>query len=430
MNRGEFDPLNNASYEIKMDDIKYYLSTVNGDMSHTYGNATANIEKHIRSKFPKKFFNSINISTQIAVKQRQKIRRLIDYKQQKPILSIQPKLNLERTEYNIDYTRRLYGTELYDLLRPDQHNVKFFKDVEKRIFVDFSVDRASMEFDTVIVVSTEYQQYNLATHILNNIRLEHPYYIPTTMEIVIPNCIIEKISIDSGIPIRDENGSVAIFLNYLNNISRIPISYKMQTSTKNHKFFLIVENDMYVLFNSLNIQEGGDRTGQISDSFDISFSVKTEFNYPNCFFFISTNQEPAKSDNDNLLSDIEGRTVIEQIYDRTIIPDRLNTKSLVSSVTFELENDGIDEINIKELLDNDTINIIELLNKEDATKIVDFIELLIYEETDIVEPNNILIDWNDYDLTIMNCSIKNVYRMIIYIDLNIMNNYKLKNHKY
>ena len=380
MKNVDYDPLHNVSYELNVDDIKYYLSTVNGDMSHTYGNATAIIEKHLKTKFPKNFFKNTNISTRLAIKQRQSIRTILDYKKEKPILGIQPKLNIERTEYNIDYTRRLYGTSIYDLLRPDQHNVKFFKDTEKRIYVDFSVDRASMEFETMMVVSTEYQQYNLSTHIMNNIRLEVPYFLPTTMEMIIPECIIKKVAQDSGIPIRDTNGSVVTFLNYMNNISKIPITYKMQTSKKTHEFFLVVQNDMWIMFNSLNMQDGGNRNGMVSDSFEIGLNIKCEFNYPNCFFFISMNDAPLNDTSGGLLG-MEDRVVIEQIFDRTIIPEKLDAKTLCNAVSFETENDRIDEINIKEILDPETIEIVEELKKTDISNIEEFVSILIYNNS-------------------------------------------------
>src|SRR5574344_1780143 len=214
------------------------FATVNGDLAHTCGNITSVVFEDFKNHFPNNFFKTEHVSTRLSIRQFKSIKRLIDFKKQKPIVSIQPRLEVERNEEMVDAIRHLYGTNIQDVLRPEYHNAKFFKDTENGIFVDFGIDRLKMSFDFNVLVSTEFQQYNISMHMRNRFRLGHPYYLPTNLEYHIPDSIIKKISKDSGIPIKSEqDGTIIEFITYLNKISNIPITYQYQTSTGDYKFF-------------------------------------------------------------------------------------------------------------------------------------------------------------------------------------------------
>lgn len=412
-------------------DLELTLSTINANVAHTCGNITSIIFEEFKSKFPKDFFKTEHIATRIAIRQKQNIKRLVDFKKQKPMVAVQPRFIVERPEFNIDMYRRLYGTRMYDLIRPDYSDIKFFKDPKRGVYIDFSVDRQKMSFEFNIVVSTEFQQYNTAAHMQNTFRIEHPYYINdgdgATIETVIPECIINQLSEDSGIPIKDDKGSIVTFLDYLNKISNIPISYEYQTSTGVYRFFLVIKTNILMTYNSFNISDG-DKDNQSSDYFPITLQLDVEFNYPNAFFYLSKNPNPENIQKAEGIS-MESDNTLFYTFQRTLISDRdEEDRELYTSFACLAEDKETDTIPIKEIFHEEQLDLIFKLLQEN--RIDEYINIKMYRDGELLDPSQYYIDWVTYDIVLKNPSSKYTYRAACYVNNTIMNHYLLKFHKY
>lgn len=441
-----------------IDDFGVTLSTINANLAHTCGNVSSVMFENFKSKFPKKFFKYEHVNTRIAVKQFQNIKHIVDLKQQKPMVAMQPRLILDPTEANIEIMRRMYGTNIYDLLRPDYHNVKFFKDTTRGIYVDFSVERMKMSFEFSILVSTEFQQYNVASHMKNAFRVEHPEYLPTTLETVIPECIIKQILHDTHVEYYDDDGKFKIkeFLEYMNTISNIPVTYNYQPSTGIYRFFLVTQQNIFAQYSSLNMSDG-DRDGQQSDSFPISIQLDIEFNYPNCFFYL--NREPSQdyidTDEDSGVIASNGEVELYYTMQRTIIPQfDKDFNELYVSFAFSVDDPNakepeipeenpdegiephseedvpVDRIPIDSLFDPDRTELINSLIDDEELTPDDYIKMVVYKNGYVLDSDKYYIDWVKMELVIKEPDPKYTYRLACYESNKIKNSFVLSKHTY
>lgn len=412
-------------------DLHVTLSSVNIDFSHTCGNVTSVIHNDFKSKFPKKYFKGSNINTRIALKQFQDKNEAIKLKIEKPFFSMQPRLILDKTEFTINVMNRMYSTSLFDLSRPDYTSVKFFKDIKKGIAIDFAVDRAKLEFEFNILLSSEYQQLNIAKFIQSTVfRLNEPYYKTITLETLIPDCIIEQLSKESGIPIKDKNNSIIPFLSYLNTISNIPIVYGRQTSTSLNRFFMVITTNLLMEYKDIDISSNNE--GQASDKFIIQLHLSTEFNYPTTFYYLSHN-EGRVNDSSGIDFINSEDVVLHYTTNRTLIPeyDSFDYILFITCVC-DVDTDILeDRTSIKELFIDKNREIIEKLKKENKSINNNFVHIYLYENGRIMEKNKeFKIDWDNEEIIIFKPKKHKTYRTAIYLNQKLINNSILKNHEY
>lgn len=425
----------------EQDDLRFNISTVNANLAHTCGNASSLVFNMFKKFFPKDFFKSEHVNTRLAIRQFQDIRRTIDFKKQKPIVAMQPRVQVDLSEFNIDMWHRLYGTSIYDLVRPGYYDVKFFKDEQKGIIVDFAVERLKMSFEYTVVVSTEFQQYNVLAHMKNNIRIEHPFYEEgVTLETVLPECIVSQISKDSGIPVKDENGSVKPFLDYMNKISNIPITYGLQTSTGVDRFFMVVTTNLWLNFNGLSMSDG-DRDGQTSDYFPIQLQLDTEFNYPSVFYYLNkntTSEDAPAIDNTDSTTDetmiMNGKIDMHFTMQKDIIPQYDdNRNEIYLSCTFDVDvdenEDKEDRTDISSLFLKEQTDLINEMLTQDKDP-SEYMNIVVYINSDILDKDMYEIDWVTKELVIKHPSNLYTYRLACYTNKSIMNDYILRHHVY
>lgn len=409
-------------------DLRVTLSTVSANFAHTCGNVTSIIFNDFKDHFPKNFFKKTNINTRIALRQFQDIRKTVDLKIQKPFFSVQPKLIVEDPEFNIDFTHKLYGNNLFDLARPDYMNVKFFKDPNKGICVDFNVDRTKLAFEFNILVSTEFQQFNTVAHMKNTFRIGHPYQVPATLETVLPECIVEKISEESGVPIKDKSGSVIPFLRYMNTISNIPITYGRQTSTGTDRFFMVIRTNIFMTYSDLSISD--DNEGQSSDKYILQMQLETEFNYPSVFYYLSHNGQHIESNESELSMD--NTVQLHYTIQRTLIPERDNDNYvLFLTCAYDIDTDeDADRTPIGDLIIEENREIVKNL-KHNKKPIDHFIHVLLYEDGRIMNNHDeYYIDWETEEIVISMPNKKKTYRLAIYLNQSLLNAKVLESHSY
>ena len=409
------------------------LSEVNGDIAHTCGNASALVFNDFKSHFPKDYFKTEFINTRLAFRQFANIRKTVDFKKQKPIIAMQPRLITDNSEFNIDFWHRLYGTSLYNLVHNWNNNsVKFFKDTDKGVVIDFLVERMKMQFNFTILVSTEYQQYNVMAYMKNKFRIDHPYYIEdTTLETLIPDVVIKQLSEDSGIPIIDETQGVKPFLDYINKISNIPVIYGLQGATGKHRFFMVVTTNLWMNYNSFNISEG-EKDGQISDHFPLELQLDVEFNYPSVFYYIVKHRrKPIINDEtENGLLTENREVTMHLTFTQTLIPEYDEYKNkLYLSCVIECEDSEEDCTDICSLFMKEQLKLMIKLIMEGRNPDV-LIIVIVFEDGVQIHKRRYYVDWMTKQLKIKNTEKKKSYRIAIYINNTLMNDYIIRHHKY
>lgn len=419
---------------------KKFMSFANVNLAHTCGNVCAVTKDIFKSNFPDNFFKYENVSTEVAVKQFKKIKNFRDFKYQKPYVLMEPKiLFADPTEAHIDFYRRLYGVNVTDVLRPTRQRAKFFYDEDKGSVMDFTVERLKMSFQFTIVLSTEYQQYNVAGHMINSLRIEHPFYQSVMLETIIPDSLIKLVSNEAGIPVYDEDGKPFKFLNYLNSRSNIPIVVEFQPATGFYKFRMVNKTTLLMKYTNLDVGDG-DGDGMIKDSYPISINVDMEFNYVSGFVFVAE-KEQAPTFDLNVGSDSERSeaylsdtvlsldSTIFHTIQKVIIPNYDASERKLKEVIAFISEAEEDEIDLHSVLETEYIDIMKKL-KEEGVPYSIFININIYEDEKPKNDEDYFIDYETLTLKIKKTKEYMTYRMAIYVNSDYLNEYRLRNHDY
>ena len=78
-------------------DLDITISTINGDIAHTCGNVSAIVFNDFKRHFPKDYFKYEFVNTKLAFRQFTNIKRVVDFKRQKPLVAMQPKLIVDNS---------------------------------------------------------------------------------------------------------------------------------------------------------------------------------------------------------------------------------------------------------------------------------------------------------------------------------------------
>ena len=283
-----------------------YVQMMNST-AHTYGNAIAFIQKWLIDLFPKRddgesVFRTIHVHSKLAHKQIRSTAHEM-YKKSKPILAIRPRVDFSEDRF-------LKGTPLIERMSMGQLNFgpeglnEFFFDRNHKLALKYQLNRTVMYVDVTMIFSTLMQQMNYANYIKNSISIGHPFDLNTCFESFLALEMMEMISEISGIPVKDEHGSVCKFLDYINAHTLGPVTYKLQGSTQTHEFYRYYPVVIDTLIDQLDIDDG-ERNGQINDDYSIRFSIRMEFFTTGFYYLFHDNihkmHKPIFSDNSAII---------------------------------------------------------------------------------------------------------------------------------
>ena len=323
-----------------------YISLMSS-MSHTYGNVLAFMQKWIMDLFPKDMFKTVHVNSKIAHRQLKSTEH--EYiKKMKPMIIFRSRIS------GIDEDRFLKGTELterqVDLFRQWGTGglQTFFDDPKHDLSIQYQLNRSVMYVDVTILLSTLMQQLDYYHYIENAVRINHPFFIQTCLESYLPQEMLSVISQISNIPLYNKDGSTKDFLDYMNQNSAYPITFKLQGSTRTKEFYRYYPVNIDTLISDLD-KDDGDRTGQVMDQYRISFTIRVEFNSTG-FYFIYNDKifdlklpevDPTSSD-------------IIPVFTDVLLRDDLNLRpgwQIFNRGSFRLEKED-DTVNLDELFNN------------------------------------------------------------------------------
>lgn len=262
--------------------MEYAISHMS--MAHTFGNVTAFVTEYVKNLFPKDYFNTVNISSTIA----HRYFNIFDntnkefIKKRKPMLIIRPRIEVSDNDLFLSGTF-LTSRITDNYMELDYSNLQpFFADVNKGIRIKFLMNRIKLSFDISIIVEQQMEQINQFYYLKNLVRQEHPFFIKTFLESNINRSLITIVATQAGI---DPNDTKAL-LDYFNNNSVYPLTYKMKNSTGNEEFFRYHPAVLDTMFTGLAIDDGTKR-GFVSDSYTINFTITTEFTTAGLYYLFA-----------------------------------------------------------------------------------------------------------------------------------------------
>lgn len=412
--------------------MKTIISTGTSSSSHTYGNVSSSIKEITKSFFPQNFFNYTHISTELLSKEMKtdRINSNIEFsKKTSPILTINPIFtSVSEDDKFLGGTLLVSGNSKFNSNISRLSLMHLFGSKKDDIALSFMMNRDRLIFEMNIFLNTEMTQLDVYNNLKNYVDWNIPVLIESSLESMIPRSMIEYIGKLINININNES-QTGIMLDYLNNNSAYPITYKMRNSSSRDEFFMYFNSSLLVTFSDLEISEGT-KKGMVGDIYPITFRTTVDFNLPGAYYLIGDiNNHP-----EGLSIDI----VVNDSYQKEFIPiftiNNLfnNLKSsnenfkLYSTCLFKTEpeiNGKDDKLPIDIMIKTDETKKVIKQHIANSIPIDCFLEIVLLKDNTKCEyKEDWYIDWNTFTLTILNSDSCATYRLILFIDNLYLNN--------
>lgn len=388
-------------------------------ISHTYGNALAFIQKYILSIFPENMFRTIHVQSKIAHRQiRSTTHEFV--KKNKPIIIFRPRIP------SMDEDRFLKGTALTER-QTDIYSTwgntnlqPFFNDPENHINIKYQLNRTVMYVDVTIILSTLIQQLDYYQYIQNAVRINHPFDLDTCLESYLPEEMLTIISELSGHNVYSDEGTTKFFLQYMNQHSLFPITYKLQGSTRRKEFYRYYPTTMVTNISELD-KDDGDRVGNVMTDYKINFTVRTEFNSNGFYYIFNENIYDIKLP----VVEVSDTSSIIPVFTDVVMKEELQLAdgwSLYNRASFMFDGADEKEIEFKELLNSSIIAAITY-HTENGLPLFDFIDIKVRRQgIPLMYGRDYTIDWENYKLIINKANILHTYNINVCINIEYINN--------
>lgn len=400
------------------DHIKNTKVTCNSCASHTYGNVLAIVEKYLLSEiFPPDVFKTVTASTTLASRQVTHLPNQLQ-KKELPIMVLIPRIVFGQDE------NRFLGHTIFndrftntDAFWGDGSLIPLAEDNRKRIWVHGHYNRSVMYVDVIMTFNTYSEQTNWLSHLYNNGCINHNKFIRAPLELFIPEDFCLMISKLSNIPIKDDNNSVYNFLSYMNQIWHHPITYKLNGGSNTDEFFMYYIADIDFTIQEPQPPGSGVKDGQIRRGFDISFTIRCDFNTIGYFLLNSPNvKKPVTLHPKN-------DTAVVSLFS-----DVINLNDFVLPIGWKILSWPIFKLDYNQ----NKISIDGILNQSLRT-VIDyhlkmglpmerFINIQFREDGEILTNELFYIDWGRRTLILMKPDYRRTYRLIVMVSIEYINN--------
>lgn len=265
----------------------YYKSQTVSSLSHMLGNVVGKVVNLYKKELPPNLFKTIHITTRSAMKNTQLASKKEILAKGKPILMLRPKANIE---YDAEYMNGFFNQmPMYDMVDRSMLT-HIFQDYDKHIYLDMSMRRMRFTVDTSIIVETDVQQQNIAYTMLNKFVPEAPYYMEGTfVDVELPKNYIIQIANEAGYydAINKKVTNLEAFMKYLNQNSKLPISYRLKGSSGNFEFFAIYQCDAIIAYDGYPSMDDGSQIGQTYSNFTVTQTLYMDITIPSFIHYFS-----------------------------------------------------------------------------------------------------------------------------------------------
>lgn len=397
------------------DHIKNTGAMCNSSASHTYGNVMGIMEKYLTDLFPENLFKTVTASTTLASRQLTHLPHQL-IKKEMPIMVLVPRIS-----FGQDDNRFLAYTMINDRRTNTQsfwgegNLLELAKDNRKGIYIHGHYNRALMFIDVVLSFNTYAEQVSWMSYIHNMIPIGHNQFIRAPLELYIPYDFSYLISNVAKIDIKKDD-SVYDFMTYMNSIFYYPITYKLKSGSNTDEFFMYYNTDIDTTIS--DVQAGtGIKDGQIRRAFDITFTIRCEFNTIGYF----TLNAPDIKKKINIPS-------TENLAISTIFSDVINLNdfdlpvgwSIISWPIFKLKEKE-SSISIDGIL-NQSLRVVIDHHLKFGIPMERFINIQFRENGQVLSSENYYIDWKNRILNIINPNYRRTYRLLVSVSHEYINN--------
>ncbi|MMZ42112.1 hypothetical protein D1872_36300 [compost metagenome] len=397
--------------------MEYAVSSMSA--AHTIGNVSAFIMEMVKGFYPPGFFNVTNITDTIAYRYLNGMddSNNIHQKVGNPKLTIQPRIDI--TEGDVFLKGTFLTSRITDnYMEVDEGNLQpFFEDKERGNYIKFLMNRMSINFDVTMMFDTQMEQINQGFFLRNRVRQDHPFFVNTALESNISLAIVRLLAKEKGIDTKDRQA----ILTYLNDHANLPVTYKLKNSTGNDEFFRFHPEQLDITFTNLSLGSGN-RRGQVADSWPLTFTISVEFNTPALYYYYTENRQIFDEFQGDIITD-QGKSVIPfftipNLFD-VQLPDGWE---MYRHPMFKVSSqDQSDSLSLEGLLEDRMIEVIQY-HKEHNIPIANAIGVTILKNNAKLPPEDYVLDYDLFQVTILKGDMDATYRLIMYINTRYINN--------
>lgn len=408
-------------YEINSDaayahHIKNTCALCNTSASHTYGNVLSVVEKYLLDSFPKNLFKTVTASTTLASKQVDHLPHQL-LKKEVPIMVLIPRIVFGQDDRFLSHTLVNEVKTKTSSFWGNGSLIELAKDTKRHVYINGQFNRCVMYVDVVLSFNTYSEQVNWMSYMYNMFPIGHNHFIKAPLELYIPENFCELVSNVAKVPIHDENGSVQNFLSFMNGMFYHPITYKLKGGSNSDEFFMYYIADIDT---TIQPPEAGPgiKDGQIKRNFDISFTIKCEFNTIGYFMLNAPSiKKPIMID-----APVDDMAIVP-IFSDVINLDDFNLPigwSIYGWPIFKLKPEE-NSISLDPILNQSLKSVIDY-HLRFSIPMEKFINIQFRENGEIINNELFYIDWHERKLHLLQPNIHKTYRLIITVSADYINN--------
>lgn len=251
------------------------------DMLHSIGNVTAVMLQFIVDQFPNNTFATVLPSTKLANRQLRHTPKQIRT-QPYPMCVVNPRVSLSGLDNRMAAGSFATSTWSSTSCRFQNRSEmeKLFFDNRKGIEWRGKINRTVVLLDFVLSFKSVAEQIRWASYLINRLPTDEnrPFDVDTALELAIPDGFLEETAKYAGIPVKDEHGRVAKFVDYLNMNSVYPISYRFSSGRHKDAFYAYYTTSILCSISDLNYSNITRLSNSVEDDCPITFTMRCEFN--------------------------------------------------------------------------------------------------------------------------------------------------------
>lgn len=396
--------------------VKNTHAIANTSASHTYGNVLSVVEKYILDIFPPDTFKTVTATTTLGSRQLYHLPHQL-IKKEMPIMVLAPRISfgqednrfLGHTLINdrVTNTYAEYGQGSLIPLAEDKRN---------GWQVHGHYNRSVMYIDIVLSFNTALEQINWLSFIHNMIPINHNFFIKSPLELYIPKDFCKLMGGLVGLPIDENPKYIPDYMEYMNTVWEYPITYKLKGSSNSDAYFMYYIADIDTVVQEPTPGQGI-KDGQIRRNFDITFTVRCDFNTVGYFMLtsprLSQNMQLNHTDDDTIIP------IFTDVFDMNNFHLPVGWKVLgfpIFKLAFEENSISIDPIlneSLKRCIDH---------HLEYGIPIERFLTIQFRENGKILDNEAFYIDWRERKIVIANPNYHRTYRLLILTSPEYVNN--------
>ena len=249
------------------------------DMVHSIGNVTSIVLQFIIDQFPRNTFATALPSTKIAHRQLRHTPKQIRT-QPYPMCIVNPRVSLSGLDNRL--AAGSFATTLWSSTSNRFQNrsemEKLFFDKQKGIEWRGKINRVVVYFDFVLAFQSMTEQLRWASYLINRIPTDGGFFdIDTALELAVPDGFLEETAKYAGIPVKDSDGDVSRFVDYLNMNSVFPVSYRFSSGRHKDAFYTYYMTSLLCSISDLNYSTVT-KDNKVETDCPITFTLRCEFN--------------------------------------------------------------------------------------------------------------------------------------------------------